>query len=101
MSRLTARHLGAINALSASHHNRTPQLFKDADSCALAALWQSIFESAEQTLVEERWAAEVRAGGSGCVAVVAHPFPRNSRAASQRRVSVGPNSNTGQKGSHQ
>lgn len=64
MTARTHTHQGAIDALAASHHNRTPQLFKDADSCALVALWQSIFESAEQTLLEERWAAEVHAGAS-------------------------------------
>lgn len=95
--RPTDRARGARMALDASHLNRTPQLFKDADSCALTALWESIFNSAQQTLLEERWAAEVRAGGSGCAAVLQHPFPRNSREVTP----IGPNSNTGQKGSSQ
>lgn len=64
MSR-TDRHQGALEALSVSYANRTPQLFRDPDGDALAAMWEDIFNSAQQTILEERWAAQVRAGRCG------------------------------------
>lgn len=61
----SARYQGALEALSASYANRTPQLFRDPQADALAAMWEDIFNSAQQTILEERWAAEVRAGRCG------------------------------------
>lgn len=61
----TDLHQGALEALSASYANRTPQLFRDPEGDALAAMWEDIFNSAKQTILEERWAAEVRAGRCG------------------------------------
>lgn len=64
MSRPTDTHRGARLAYDVAREELTqPSLFPPADSEAqegLEALWASIFDSAEQTLLEERWAAEAR-----------------------------------------